>query len=166
MSKHWLKLSLMLTIGTLFITTTASAITFATGDVFASIGGGQVQVYNPDGSPLILLNDGSGGYTTGSVSNTSTGNFYVTNFGSSIGAFDSHGTQLANFSACGGCASNESILFNAAGDVFVGNAGANYILEFDGAGNPLNTFVTATQNRGTDWIDLNSNQTTIDYKIG
>jgi len=165
MSRHWLQIALMLTIGALFIAMPASAVTFGTGDIFASIGGGQVQVYNPNGTPLTLLNDGSGAFTTGSVSNTSTGNFYVTNFFTtgSVSAFNQNGTQLANFGS-GFTGDPESILFDASGNVWVGQADGNRnVLEFNGAGAPINSFAVATQDRGSDWIDLGADQHTLYY---
>jgi len=159
----------MLTIGALFFSTTASAVTFGTGDIFASTGNGTVQVYDPTGVLLDTLNTGLGGFTTGSVSNTSTGNFYVTDFSANtVSVFSNTGASLGTFGS--GYSTPESILFDGSGNVWTGGpgyaGGANQgkILEFNSAGTPLNQYAVAPQNTfGPDWIDLASNQTTFDY---
>jgi len=56
----------------------ALALTFQTGDIFASVNNGNVQVWR-GGALLTTLNTGQGGFTTGSTTD-SAGNFYVTNF--------------------------------------------------------------------------------------
>ncbi|HEV2365584.1 MAG TPA: PEPxxWA-CTERM sorting domain-containing protein [Caulobacteraceae bacterium] len=134
----------------------ASATGFANGDIFASIGGGQVQVYSPTGTPLMLLNTGVGGYTTGSTTDKA-GNFYVTNFSAgSVTEFDKNGALVGTFAS--GYTNPESILFNKAQTAFVGDAGQNHIHQVGGA-----DITVQIQDRGTDWIDLASNQTTFYY---
>src|SRR3990172_2351854 len=52
---------------------------FNYGDVFASVGNGQVYHYSSAGVYLETLDDGLGGFTTGSAFDAA-GNFYLTNF--------------------------------------------------------------------------------------
>jgi len=164
MSRHWLQISLMLTIGALFFSTTASAVTFGTGDIFASTGNGTVQVYSPGGALLDTLNTGLGGFTTGSVTNVSTGNFYVTDFSAAnVSEFSNTGALIGTFGS-GYNADPESILFSGSGNVWVGQADGNRnVLEFNSAGTPINSFAVATQDRGSDWIDLGADQHTLYY---
>jgi streptogramin lyase len=169
MSRHWLQISLMLTIGALFFSTTASAVTFGTGDIFASTGGGTVQVYDPTGVLLDTLNTGLGGFTTGSVTNVNTGNFYVTDFSAAnVSEFSNTGALIGTFgSGYTATANPESILFDGSGNVWVGQASApadpHNVLEFNGAGAPINSFAVASQDRGSDWIDLGADQHTLYY---
>ena len=65
----------------------AFAVTFQSGDVFASVNNGEVQVYRA-GALIQTLNTGQGGFTTGSTTDAA-GNFYVTNFtANSISEFE------------------------------------------------------------------------------
>jgi len=145
-----------------FLTCTAgSAATFMTGDIFASVNNGNVNWYRANGTFVQTINHGSG-YTTGSSSTDAAGNLYVTDFSrNAVAKFDTSGTYLGDFGS--GYSTPESILFDNAGNAFVGNAGSNQILEFNSAGTLTKTFLAATQNRGTDWIELGADQHTLYY---
>ena len=103
----------------------ALAATFVQGDVFASTGNGAVSVYSNTGVFKTTLNTGLGGFTTGSTFDAS-GNFYVTAFSAGqVAKFDPTGTLLtANWAPGIGLASPESIVFDASGNAYIGNAGA------------------------------------------
>ena len=65
---------------------------------------------------------------------------------------------------------HESCVFDLAGNVYIGIAGANGspdasvpVRKFDRYGNLLDTFVLPTGPRGTDWIDLAGDQCTLFY---
>ena len=138
----------------------AQAATFTTGDVFASVGNGQVQEYSAAGVLVDTLNTGQGGFTTGSAFDSS-GNLYVTNFsGSSVTTFagptDPHTASLFG----GSNSTNESIVFNAAGDVYIGGVGGGGIKEFSATGTLLGSILSGTR---VDWMDLAANQTTMLY---
>ncbi|HEV2171739.1 MAG TPA: hypothetical protein VGR40_12365, partial [Candidatus Binatus sp.] len=148
-------------------TTAAAAAEIPIGDVMVSIGLGQVQVHKQDGSIDTsigtngILNDGSDAFTTGSAFDSS-GNFYVTDFNANqVSKFDPTGmTLLGTFGS--GYASDESILFDATGNVFVGNVGGGgNIFKFDPTGTLLATF-TPAQHR-VDWMDLAADQCSILY---
>ncbi len=160
----------------------AAGQAFGTGDVFVAVSNGQVQWHNPDGSLVTTLNDGSGGFTTG-MGFDAAGNLYVTDFsgggahtngatpngprvsgGKDVGAvsvFDNSGNLTGTFGS--GFTNPESILFDKAGDAYVGNAGSDQILKFDSNGNQLNSYSVATESRGADWIDLAADQCTMFY---
>ncbi|MGB8541964.1 MAG: hypothetical protein WCD49_10055 [Candidatus Acidiferrales bacterium] len=118
-----------------------------------------------------------------------TGNLYVTTFSGlqstppeGVVQFDINGNLIGPFgnfpAADDDTAFPESILFNQAGNAFVGAATATYLdgcsppeftsgpvpaFEFDSNGNLLNTFTVAGQCRGTDWIELLPDQQTLLY---
>ena len=77
--------------------------------------------------------------------------------------FDNKGNLLGTFGT--GYNSNpESIAIDVEGNVYVGQAdGTGDILKFDSSGNLLKEFDVATENRGSDWIDLAADQCTIYY---
>jgi hypothetical protein len=141
----------------LLAATPALAAPIEIGDVLASVGNGQVQDYRA-GALIQTLNTGVGGITTGSTTD-SAGNFYVTNFSAgSVTEFNSNGAFVQNLAAGGG--NPESIVFSSNGTGFVGNAAQN-VIHILGSASTVGP--VATQNRGTDWIDLASNQTTFFY---
>jgi hypothetical protein len=134
----------------------AQADPYAVGDIFASTGSGNVQHLNSAGVLLETLNNGSGGFTTGSAFD-SAGNFYLTNFGSNtVSRFAGPGDPHTVSSFGGGYSTPESIVFAADGHVLVGNLG-NGIREFDAAGN----FIKTIANGRVDWFDLAADQDTI-----
>lgn len=138
---------------------------FVIGDVFASIGTGQVLQYGSAGSLKDTLSTGVGGLTTGSAFD-SAGNFYVTNFdGGSITKFTGPGDpHTPGVFASGISSAPESIVFDLAGNMYVGAAdGTRDIRKFDSAGNLLATYDVATTARGSDWIDLAVDQKTMFY---
>jgi sugar lactone lactonase YvrE len=161
-----------LAMGSLSASSNAFAQAFTTviphGDVMASIGAGQVQVRKPDGSldtsvgnSGILDDTSDSGETTGSAFDSS-GNFLVTDFTvGKVSKFDPSGNFLSTFGS--GFNNPESILVDKEGNFLVGDAGGNTIKKFDPAGTLLNTFVVKTEDRGTDWIDLDSDQCTLFY---
>jgi hypothetical protein len=135
----------------------ALAAPFAVGDVFASVNNGQVQVYRA-GALTQTLNTGLGGFTTGSTTD-SAGNFYVTNFSvGNVTQFNSNGVFVQNIPAGGG--NPESIVFAANGTAYVGNAAQN-VIHILGSASTVGPVTVGP--RGTDWIDLASNQTTLFY---
>jgi len=149
--------------GVLAATTTAAASSFTIGDVFASVGGGLVKEFTPTGTLVQTLNTNtSSAFTTGGVFD-SADNFYVTTFSTGIvSKFLSGSTSGTNFASVGG--DEESITRDMSNDFFVGEAdGGGQITELNSAGGTVKTFTAAVQDRGTDWVDLAADQTTIYY---
>ena len=88
--------------------------------------------------------------------------------------FSRHGALLiGNFGAQPGLFfnSHESCVYDAAGNVYIGQAGFNAqqtdaqvpVLKFDRNGQLLDRFVVPTGTRGTDWIELSADQCTLYY---
>lgn len=129
---------------------------FVSGDIFASVSNGIVTAYNPNGSFLQTLNTGLGGYTTGSASDP-TGNFYVTDFSASaVSKFTNNGTLVGTYGS--GYSTPEDLLFDSAGNSFVGNIGGT-IKKFDSAGTLITTYNTPR----TDWFDISGDFSTAYY---
>jgi WD40 repeat protein len=156
-----------LTITTVLVLGTAAAQAApidVTGDVFVGAGNGQVFQYTPTGTLVQKLSSGLSSETTGMAFDAS-GNLYSTNFGAQkIAVYNQTGT-LTGFFGSGFNADPESILFNQSGNAYVGQAdGTHNILEFSSTGTLLKTIVpVGGTDRGTDWIDLSSDQHTLFY---
>ena len=125
-----------------------------------------VRVFHPDGTLVQTLSTGQASdvFTTGSAFDAA-GNFYVTTFGSNVVAkFKPDGTLDTRTFATGFNSSPESIAFDKSGNFYVGQAdGLRTIRKFDSTGANIDTFSPATEDRGTDWIDLASDQKTMYY---
>ena len=135
----------------------SSAVPFAFGDVFAAIGSGLVQHYTNAGVLLETLDTTNGGFTTGMAFDAS-GNLYVTNFSANkVAKFDSSGA-LITADALAGLNTPESIVFDNAGNIFVGNLG-NGIRKYSAAHAFLGTVTSAR----VDWFDLSADQSTFLY---
>ena len=142
----------------------ASAADIATGTVMVSTGSGKVTEFTQTGTMITQIDTTTGApFTTGSVFDTA-GNFYVTDFNAQqVTKFDPTGFLIGPF---GGPynADPESITLDAAGNFYVGQAdGAHTILKFDPSGTLLKTFAPATEERGTDWIELGADECTLFY---
>lgn len=139
---------------------------FQKGDVFVSVSNGQVQWRNPTNCGLnAVLNNGTGGFTTGMAFDSS-GKLYVTNFnGNKIDIYNNNGTTTPIGTFGSGFNSDpESIVFDAAGNAYVGQAdGTGDVLKFNAAGTLLASFNVATEARGSDWVDLAADQRTLFY---
>ena len=136
---------------------------FSPGDVFAAVGNGKVKRFSPSGTLLQTLDTGSGGVMTG-MGFDSAGNLYATVFsGSQVFKFDINGNLIGPFGS-GYNAQPESIAFDTARNIYVGQAGGSrQVLKFNSAGTMLDSFTPATEDRGTDWIELAADQRTLFY---
>jgi hypothetical protein len=136
---------------------------YQSGDVFVSIGNGQVNEYRPDGTFVQNLNDGSGSLTTGMAFDAS-GNLYVTNFiAGSISRFDNSGNNLLTNWVTGQTNPESISMVNGAFPALVGDAGRTTIAQYSSSGGLLNTYTVASGPRGTDWVDLLPNGNTVLY---
>jgi hypothetical protein len=136
---------------------------FPGGDVFVSVGNGFVQERQPDGTLVQTLNTGKGGETTG-LAFDSARNLYVTAFtASDVVKFDPSGSVVGSFGS-GYDAHPESILFDASGNAYVGQAdGSRDVLKFDAGGGSLGSFDVVTGPRGSDHIALAADGCTLYY---
>jgi hypothetical protein len=128
--------------------------TFQLGDVFVAVSNGRVDWYHPDGTFNQQLDTTLGGFTTG-MAFDSDGKLYVTGFSANaVSVFDTDGTLLGTFGS--GYSTPESIVFNAAGNAFVGSVGGS-IVEVDSTGSVVDTDLPGR----VDFIDLSADQCTM-----
>jgi hypothetical protein len=155
----------------LFFSTTGSvdAITYELGDVFAGLKNGTVEHWRPSSSllaPVATYSTGFPGAEQTGMAFDSSGNLYTTQFGpSNITKFDNAGAIIASPFVTNDTGShNESIVFDSSGNFYVGQAdGTRDIIKRAADGTLLDRYDVATGRRGSDWIDLASDQTTMYY---
>jgi hypothetical protein len=142
----------------------ADGTVFQSGQVFASVGFSQVNVYDASSGNLLstLTDDTNEPYTTGSAFDAS-GNFYVADdYNGDISEFSSTGTPMGQFAT--GLQNPLSIVFDSGGNMYVGQQTTPYIAEFSPTGQRLPDIgPVATELYGDDWIDLASDQCTFYY---
>jgi hypothetical protein len=139
---------------------------FSPGDVFVSVSSGQVQWRHADGTLVQTLDTGldtAPGFTTG-MNFDAAGNLYVTDFtAGTVSRFSNSGTLLGTFGS-GYSTSPESLVVDASANLYVGTADGDHLVrKFSPSGTPLATYAVATEDRGSDWIDLAPDQHTLFY---
>jgi outer membrane protein assembly factor BamB len=142
----------------------AFALPFANGDVFVGVGSGMIRVFDQTGVLKQTLNTGGGSSETTGMCFDGT-HMYATGFTASHATkFDFNGAVTTHPWAGPFNLHPESCVVDAAGDIYIGQAdGTDDILKFDSAGTFLASFSPTTGPRGTDWIDLRSDQCTMRY---
>jgi uncharacterized protein (TIGR03437 family) len=137
---------------------------FNTGDVFAAVGNGKVKRFSPTGTLLQILDSGSNSQDTAGMAFDPVGNLYSTQFTSNqVFKFDINGNLLGAFGS-GLDAHPESIVIDKAQNFYIGHAnGTRLMRKFNAAGTLLDTYALATEDRGSDWIDLAADQRTLFY---
>lgn len=140
---------------------------WVTGDVFVAVGFGRYQVYDNTGTfKETIVQPFSPARPAGCAFNPTLDRLYTTEFlHSEVVVFDdaSPHSVLQTVATSPG-ESSESIVFAADESFYVGHAdGDRQIHHYDAGGTLLATFGAATQNRGTDWLDLAANQKTMYY---
>lgn len=153
----------------LALTVGASAATaWQLGDVFAGVASGQYRVYSNSGALKETISDGLGGFTTGCAFNPALDKLYATNFSSSrvivYNDASPHSIAQSINTAPQGGGSAESVVFAQNGDFYVGHAfGDRDVQRYNAAGVFQQKFNVATENVGSDWIDLAADQKTLFY---
>jgi hypothetical protein len=137
---------------------------YVIGDVFASVQnttlGNTVRRYSPSGALLETLQTGTSTYTAAGSCFDGSGQLRVTNFqDNTLTLFGAPGTNTRTYPWVSGInASPESCRVENApsGNVFVGVAdGTGDVRKYaPGGGAPLATYNVATEDRGSDWVDL------------
>jgi hypothetical protein len=148
----------------------SQALPYTKGDVFADAGAGLIYEFTPTGTLVQTLNTTHVGEGDGMAFDNN-GNLYATSgfAANTVVKFDSNGNLLtANFGTGipGGYNSHpESVVVdNTNSVVYIGQPDGNHqVLKLDLNGNYLGSFNVGTQNRGTDWIDLQADLHTLRY---
>ena len=149
--------------------TMVAAVPFQVGDVFVGVGTGFIKHFNSSGSLIETLNTNTTCAEQLGMAFDAAGNLYATSsFGTCFGAgkvvkFNNTGGLIGPFGS-NYSDSTESITIDATQNVYVGQPdGTKQILKFDSAGTLLASFSPATGPRGTDWIDIAADQSTMFY---
>lgn len=130
---------------------------------FVGVNSGQIEQFGTAGNPLKQLNTNLGGSVTG-MGFDPFGALYVTDFtADNVTKFDGSGNLVGNFGTGYNC-KPESIVFDNAGNAYVGETGCSHaLLKFDAYGNLIHGWTVTTEVEGSDWIDLAADQCTIFY---
>jgi hypothetical protein len=141
----------------------ANGVVLNKEDVLAGIGSGITKHFNAKGELLDELNNGTAStFDTGMCFDAAV-NLYTTNF-SGMSKFDGNGNLLVSTFGSGFNEHPESCIVSRAQNVYVGQAdGSTEVLEFNANGEHLASFMPNPESRGTDWVDLASNQCTLRY---
>ena len=147
--------------GNAYVGTVNVAVT-AMSSLFVGINNGQVKEFGKDGSPVTTLSTNLGGSTTG-MGFDQFANLYVTDFtADAVSKFAGLG-PASGFGSGYNC-KPESIVFDQAGNAYVGETGCSHaIVKLDPYGTISAVYQPAVEQQGTDWIDLASDQCTIYY---
>jgi PKD repeat protein len=130
--------------------------------MYAGISNGQVAQYDKFGNRLAALDSRLGGSMTG-MAFDATGNLYATAFTAAKVAKFTNGASAGTFGSQYNC-KPESIAFDQAGNAYVGQAGCSHaLLKFDAYGNLVTSYKVATEQTGSDWIDIAPDQCTLYY---
>jgi len=151
--------------GALFTSGTARASTVTqSGQVFASVGNSNVNIYDPaSGNLLSTLNDGlSEPYTAGSAFDVNN-NYYVADDASgTISKYNSSGQLQPPFAT--GLSNPLSLAFDLGGNLYVGQQSTPYVAEFSPSGvRQPDIGPMATELYGVDWIALAADECTVYY---
>jgi hypothetical protein len=152
----------------------AAAAVWARGDLFVGVSGGVYQVRDGTGVLKETISDPAGnvpplGETTGCAFDNDLTRLYTTFFDATfVDAFNvAHPHAIAqtiNTAATSPGGHSESVVFAVNGHFYVGHPDGNDLVhEYDASGTLVNTFAPAIEDRGTDWMDLTVDQTTLFY---
>ena len=143
--------------------------TFAAGDLFLSFEKGIVQWRGPDGTLKAELAGTVPGNTEG-IRFDAAGNLYATRWcvdagcttGNTVEKFNVHGVSEGSVGSGYNC-NPGSITFDAAGNMYVGQADCSGQILKISAGRPSVAYQVAAERRGSLWVDLASDGCTIFY---
>jgi hypothetical protein len=143
---------------------------FQSGQVFASVGAGAVNIYDPTTASLVTsLNDRTNSYWTTGTAFDSLGNLYVTDYTTSdVSRFSKSGKlqpMFASGSSTFGFSAPESLVFDSAGNLYVGLGESPVIYEFNASGALVTSIGIFTEGyvAGANWIDLAADGCTLFY---
>jgi PKD repeat protein len=150
-------------VGTATQTVTVTGGNFPTG-IFVGLSGGTINQYASNGTVLKTLSTGVSG-TLADMGFDKAGNLYTVNFtaGSITEMNLTTGAVIGPFGSGYNC-QPESMVFDGAGNVYVGQQGCSLaLLKFDPTGKPLASYQVATEHQGSDDITLSADNCTMLY---
>jgi len=144
-------------------TVTVTVNNFPQG-LFVGVSSGTIKRFASDGTLTQTLTTGLNGTVSG-MGFDKAGNLYATDFtAGNVSRFDPKtGALLGTFGTGFNC-QPETIVFDGAGNAYVGQQGCSrQILKFDPSGKLVTTFTVATEEQGSDDIDLSADNCTLLY---
>ncbi len=144
----------------------AEESTWSVGDLFLGVGDGTYHVYDSQGRFKQAIADELGGYTTDCGFSPDLERLYTTNYTNTKVVVYEEGSVLQTIdpAATSPGGHTGSIVFDSQGNFFVGHPDGNTLIhQYGESGLLLNTFDVAVEDRGTNWIDLSSDQATLFY---
>lgn len=142
----------------------AAGVPYNVGDVFVGVGAGKIKHFSPTGTLLDTLDTLCGGGDTLGMAFDSSGNLFGTaNFGCApqVYKFNNSGTLIGPVAP--GLTSAESVVFDSSGNYFVGQPDGTHAIRKYNSGTFVTEFNPLISGRGTDWIDLASDNCTMFY---
>jgi uncharacterized repeat protein (TIGR01451 family) len=136
-------------------------LAFAAGDLLIGVNSG-IQWRHSDGSLVMTLP--SSALDNAGMALAKNGDLYVTGFeANKVNRYSTTGASLGTFGS-GYNSDPESIVFDALGNAYVGQAdGTHEVLKFDSSGNLIASYPVQIESRGSDWVELAADQHTLYY---
>jgi hypothetical protein len=144
----------------------ANGVPFKKGDVLADVGSGLIKHYSSTGTLLDTMETTTGTSEGDGMCFDAAGNLYATQgFGANtVSKINTNGELVEANWGSGYNQDPESCVADSNGHIFVGQPdGSKEVLEFETSGKPVASFAPPIEDRGTDWIDLASDQCTLHY---
>jgi cysteine-rich repeat protein len=142
-------------------------IDWVKGDVVAGVGDGKYNIFSSTGVFKETIDTGfSGAMTAGCAFNQDRSKLFTIVYGADkVVVFDmTHPHSILQTIDTSPGIGPESVVFDAAGNFFVGHGyGNKSIRKYNASGTFLESFSAAIDSRGTDWIDLATDQCTLFY---
>ena len=136
-------------------------LAFAPGDLLIGVNN-SIQWRHSDGSLVMTLP--SSAVDNAGMALAKNGDLYVTGFeANQVNRYSTTGASLGTFGS-GYNSDPESIVFDALGNAYVGQAdGTHEVLKFDPAGQLVASYPVQIESRGSDWVELAADQHTLYY---
>ena len=147
----------------------SDAVEWGVGDVFLAVGDGTYHVYDHSGRFKQAITDELGGYTTDCGFSPRLDRLYTTNYThTKVVVYDDAAEhailQTIDPADASPGGHSGAVVFDAEGNLYVGHPdGNNLIHRYSDTGMLLATFEVEVGKRGTNWLDLSSDQRTLFY---
>ena len=153
-------------VATIGVNLHGSNVVWATGDVFVGVGNGSYKVYSNTGAfkdTITTSTDLTAGCAFNSLFDIYTTNATNTKVFKFDGDVPHAVLQTIDTNAQSPAGHSQSIVFDAAGNFYVGHADSDDVLKYNAAGSFLTKFDVPIDLSGSDWIDLSTDQKTLFY---
>ena len=142
---------------------------FQPGDIFVAVGGGTYDVHDRAGNYRYSLDQGDGGYTADCGFSPDLSRLVTTNYTQSrLFVFEDGvaeaGPQVIETGDVSPGGHAGAVVFDEAGNLFVGHPDGNSLIhKYSPGGGLMETFEVEVEERGSNWLDLAVDQSTVFY---